>query len=653
MLIPLFLILAAALTRLPSLLPSSSTTNGPANGPSICATSIFSTFSQNPITVTTTTRSKLSTPWSTLTLLPPLCPSTLPSSKLTHDPETTFQRILGFGGAFTESAALNYMSLSEEGREDIVDLLFGKDGLGYNLGRTHINSCDFSTDSYSFSSTPNDFNLTSFDTNLTHDQKDMIPFMLEAGRVLKEDWGEELKIIASPWSPPKWMKKRVDNKPRSMLGSTPETCLRSGSEYAESWALYFSKFLTGYKNIGINLFAITIQNEPEFAAPWEACSYTPETELEFLNNHLGPRIKSDHPEVKILGFDHNKDHILTWSETLNSSPYLDGIGYHWYAGGMDRLLDGAQGTANLNGVSLGEGRFFLGTEACHCPSTSYSGGDLKVGWSRAERNVHAILADLRAGSVGSIEWNLVLGGPNHLGNVCDAPILSLPDKSTSPPISLPTPYALPPFEILLPSPSEPVGDTWSPSTQISHGSLPSVLKNGVLTQPMYWTTGHISRFLRSGSKPIKSLIEGRNIFKKKGGNDLARVGVEVTFWPCEGSERQDFFLEDYEIKVKSENGFVCVGNDNDPGFRGLLLTKCDSDLIENQVSESGKFKIEKGRIFSVDGERCLGFMELKNGGNAGGIRGGSQLAIFEDFEKVRQRRERRNEATRLYVFSNY
>lgn len=236
------------------------------------------------------------------------------------------------------------------------------DGLGYNLGRTHINSCDFSTDSYSFSSTPNDFNLTSFDTNLTHDQKDMIPFMLEAGRVLKEDWGEELKIIASPWSPPKWMKKRVDNKPRSMLGSTPETCLRSGSEYAESWALYFSKFLTGYKNIGINLFAITIQNEPEFAAPWEACSYTPETELEFLNNHLGPRIKSDHPEVKILGFDHNKDHILTWSETLNSSPYLDGIGYHWYAGGMDRLLDGAQGTANLNGVSLGEGRFFLGTE---------------------------------------------------------------------------------------------------------------------------------------------------------------------------------------------------------------------------------------------------------------------------------------------------
>lgn len=170
---------------------------------------------------------------------------------------------------------------------------------------------------------------------------------------------------------------------------------------------------------------------------------------------------------------------------------------------------------------------------------------------------------------------------------------------------------------------------------------------------MYWTTGHISRFLRSGSKPIKSLIEGRNIFKKKGGNDLARVGVEITFWPCEGSERQDFFVEDYEIKVKSENGFVCVGNDNDPGFRGLLLTKCDSDLIENQVSESGKFKVEKGRIFSVDGERCLGFMELKNGGNAGGIRGGSQLAIFEDFEKVRQRRERRNEATRLYCFSNY
>lgn len=76
-----------------------------------------------------------------------------------------------------------------------------------SLGRTHINSCDFSPKSYSFSSTPDDFDLTHFDSSVSHDQETMIPFMKRASDELSRSWDTDLKIIASPWSPPAWMKK--------------------------------------------------------------------------------------------------------------------------------------------------------------------------------------------------------------------------------------------------------------------------------------------------------------------------------------------------------------------------------------------------------------------------------------------------------------
>ena len=84
---------------------------------------------------------------------------------------------------------------------------------------------------------------------------------------------------------------------------------------------------------------MTVQNEPEFPAPWEACSYTPKAEADFVAYHLGPQLEKDHPDVQILMFDHNKDHVNTWAKTLlnethPSSKYISGTAYHWYAGGM-------------------------------------------------------------------------------------------------------------------------------------------------------------------------------------------------------------------------------------------------------------------------------------------------------------------------------
>ena len=121
--------------------------------------------------------------------------------------------ILGFGGAFTEAAALNFHSLDHQGQEAVLELLFGKSGLGYSKGRVHINSCDFSIKSYSFDDVEDDFDLKHFDMGVSHDvESGMIDMALKAVSKLREAWSSEdgmdgvLRLYASPWSPPSWMK---------------------------------------------------------------------------------------------------------------------------------------------------------------------------------------------------------------------------------------------------------------------------------------------------------------------------------------------------------------------------------------------------------------------------------------------------------------
>jgi len=118
-------------------------------------------------------------------------------------------------------------------------------------------------------------------------------------------------------------------------------------------------------------------------------------------------------------FDHNKDHIPLWADIIlnQSNPashYVDGSAVHWYAGGMDRLLDGAVGQPNMHRLvshlkksHVRPDHLILGSEACHCPTTGYAGGDINIAWTRAERYAHTILSDLAAGSNGWVEWNLV------------------------------------------------------------------------------------------------------------------------------------------------------------------------------------------------------------------------------------------------------
>ena len=330
-------------------------------------------------------------------------------SKFYVNSQKTFQEILGFGGAFTESAAYNFFQLPASVQKKVIELYFGEDGIGYSVGRVHINSCDFSLKSYSFDDIAGDYALQYFDTEVTHDNAQMLPLIRLAMSAAKSSGlkrGNSPKIaehginlLASPWSPPSWMKRAVKGH-QNMTGSAEPHGLIDTDAIKKAWALYIVKFAIAYEAKGAPLWAITPQNEPEFAAPWEACAFNSTYERDFINGYLGPTMKQYGRDEKVLAFDHNKDHLLAWTKVMmdgntkslakGGESYVDGMAFHWYTGSMDRLMDGTYGYDALNKSYhyAGPDKILMGTEGCSCPNVKLND------WLRAERLAHDVLFDL-------------------------------------------------------------------------------------------------------------------------------------------------------------------------------------------------------------------------------------------------------------------
>jgi glucosylceramidase len=153
--------------------------------------------------------------------------------------DVLYQKIKGFGGAFTEAGSVTLDKLSKDKRDEIINAYFNsKTGLGYNFCRTHINSCDFSTGNYSYAEEENDIKLHSF--TLERDEKSLIPFIKDAISAK----GEEFILLASPWSPPAWMKTNGKMNEGGKLKQ----------EYMKTWAQYYVKYIKEYAKRGINIW---------------------------------------------------------------------------------------------------------------------------------------------------------------------------------------------------------------------------------------------------------------------------------------------------------------------------------------------------------------------------------------------------------------
>jgi glucosylceramidase len=351
-------------------------------------------------------------------------------------PEETFQQITGIGGSFTEASASLLNRLSPENREKIVQAYFGEEGARYSLTRTPMNSCDFSLGHYSYAPVEDDIELLHF--SVDEDMDDLIPMIREAMRISKDGF----KIIASPWTAPPWMKSNKDWRGGKLL-----------PEYYDTWALFFSKYLSAYRQEGIPIWGFTVENEPlGNDNNWESMHYTAEEMNTFVKNHLGPRLQSDGHEVKILGFDQNRDEeLLHWVDVMygdeEAASFYDGTAVHWYASTYDYFPDALD-----YAYEKAPGKHLIQTEGCidaevprwQDDAWYWSKEATDWGWDWApedRKHLHPkyvpvyryardIIGCLNHGVDGWIDWNMVLdrqGGPNWFKNWCVAPVIVDPE----------------------------------------------------------------------------------------------------------------------------------------------------------------------------------------------------------------------------------
>ena len=322
------------------------------------------------------------------------------------DPSKTFQSFIGIGGAITDAAAETFAKLPKDKQGEILKAYFDpQEGIGYTLARTNIHSCDFSSGSYTYVK-ENDKELKSF--SVDHDKQFRIPLIKRAMAATNGT----LKLFASPWSPPAFMKSNND----MLYGG------KLKPEYYQAWANYYAKFIKAYKREGIPVWGITIQNEPMATQRWESCIYTAEEERDFLKKYLGPTLRRERlSDVKVIAWDHNRDLIYQRACTMLNDPeaakYVWGIGFHWYEpwSGGEMMFDNVRLVHDTF-----PDKHLLFTEGCAEAFKTERIND----WTLGERYGYSMIHDFNCGTVGWTDWNILLderGGPNHVNNFCFAP----------------------------------------------------------------------------------------------------------------------------------------------------------------------------------------------------------------------------------------
>ncbi len=409
-------------------------------------------------------------------------------AEITIDPTKSFQTITGIGGSFTESSAFLLNQLSKKNRQSIIEAYFGESGAQYSLTRTHINSCDFSLSNYAYVTDPQDKDLTSFD--ISHDKEAIIPMIQDAMKASKEGF----KIIASPWTAPPFMK---DNN--SWVGGTLKP------EYRSTWALYFSKYIKAMREEGVNIWGVTVENEPlGNGNNWESMHFTAEEMTAFIQDYLGPSLEKEGlADIVLLGYDQNRDHLKEWVDVMyqdeNTSRYIDGTAIHWYASTYEVFPDVLQ-----YAHQKAPNKYLIETEGCidaEIPQWKDDAWYWKKeatdwGWDWApeeDKHLHPkyapvyryardIIGCFNNHVDGWIDWNMVLdkqGGPNWFKNWCLAPIIVDPEKDE------------------------------------------------VYITPLYYALAHFSKFMRPGAKRIETTTNQEKLHVTAVINPDGKIAVAV------------------------------------------------------------------------------------------------------------------------------
>lgn len=256
---------------------------------------------------------------------------------VTLDPTTRYQKMDGFGSAITGSTCYNLMKMTKDDRTKFLKETFSEtEGMGQSYIRISIGCSDFSLSEYTCCDTKGIENFALQD----EDTKYVIPILKEILSI-----NPNIKIIGSPWTCPRWMK--VDN----LTDLQPMNSWTSGHlnpAYYEDYGTYFVKWIQAMESHGINIDAITPQNEPLNRGNSASLFMGWEEQRDFIKIGLGPKLQEANLSTKIYLFDHNynydnmadqNDYPIKIYDDEAAAAFVTGSAYHNYGGDRSELLD--------------------------------------------------------------------------------------------------------------------------------------------------------------------------------------------------------------------------------------------------------------------------------------------------------------------------
>ncbi|MEU4288335.1 discoidin domain-containing protein [Kribbella sp. NPDC026596] len=352
---------------------------------------------------------------------------------ITVDPKTSYQTMDGFGASLTDSSASVLYRLSPADREQTLRKLFDpKQGIGVSFLRQPVGSSDFTAEAehYTYDDVPagqTDFGLKQF--SISHDQQQVLPLLRRAKQL-----NPALKVMATPWSPPAWMKTGD-----SLVGGR----LKDDPKVYDAYARYLVKFVQAYAKAGVPIDFLSVQNEPQNRKP-NAYPGTdvPVRQEAAVISALGPLLHKASPRTKILGYDHNwtthpgdiastppgedpeTDYPYKLLQT-SAAKWIAGTAYHCYSGDPSKQTD-------LHNAFPTKGIWFTECSGSHGPT------DTPPQIFRGTLTWHArtlMLGTTRNWAKSVVNWNIALdstGGP-HLGgcDTCTGLVTLQPDGTVS------------------------------------------------------------------------------------------------------------------------------------------------------------------------------------------------------------------------------
>ena len=241
-------------------------------------------------------------------------------NQITINTKSKFQEIDGFGAAMSESSGYVISNLDEATKDALMADLFSSEGIGMDFVRIPMGASDFALDNYTYNDSDTaDLTLSKF--TLERDLAYVIPRLQEAVAL-----NPDLKLMGSPWSAPAWMKNNNKLNGGYLLPT-----------YYAAYADYFVKFIEGYQANGLDMYAITVQNEPlHETSSYPSMHMSVSEQINFVSV-LGPKFEDASIDTKIIGYDHNWDNQFYPQALLDNEKtkdFIDGVAFHCYNGSV-------------------------------------------------------------------------------------------------------------------------------------------------------------------------------------------------------------------------------------------------------------------------------------------------------------------------------